>query len=253
MPIREKISICLIVLAAGLAAAMLFRRAQEPQHEIRISQANARTERRADEAPDSPAVQSTPVAPPKKRPPEDPASSTATSPQTHAQTDRRLIVPSLASRYDLARNVPQAPSLETEEKKQPDAAGERDRSTAGKPLRRHRVVDGDTLVRLAKRYLGDGARYAEILEANRQVLSDPDLLPIGIELKIPPREGSSFAPTPAGDTNRAANDSAPAATASGPSPKPPDSSPPSESFPPGESFQKPDSDGLVPVPPAPSR
>jgi hypothetical protein len=51
----------------------------------------------------------------------------------------------------------------------------------------HRIADGDTLSRLAQRYLGRSDRYLEIYDANRDVLSNPDLLPIGVMLKIPPR------------------------------------------------------------------
>ena len=53
--------------------------------------------------------------------------------------------------------------------------------------RTHTVVDGDTLPALAERYLGSSARAAEIYQANRDVLSNPGLLPIGAELKLPPR------------------------------------------------------------------
>jgi hypothetical protein len=49
------------------------------------------------------------------------------------------------------------------------------------------VVDGDSLARLAGRYLDDPRRSGEILEANRGVLADPELLPIGTELVIPNR------------------------------------------------------------------
>ncbi|MGE0610185.1 MAG: LysM peptidoglycan-binding domain-containing protein [Pirellulales bacterium] len=52
-------------------------------------------------------------------------------------------------------------------------------------LRTHRVHDGDTLEKLARRYLGDSSRAAEIMEANRDLLCSPDLLPIGLELRIP--------------------------------------------------------------------
>jgi nucleoid-associated protein YgaU len=52
----------------------------------------------------------------------------------------------------------------------------------------HRIVDGDTLTTLAERYLGSASRAGEIFAANRDVLFDPKLLPIGIELKIPPRD-----------------------------------------------------------------
>lgn len=51
----------------------------------------------------------------------------------------------------------------------------------------HKVVDGDTLAALAERYLGSAARAGEIFEANRDVIDDPELLPIGAELKMPPR------------------------------------------------------------------
>ena len=55
-----------------------------------------------------------------------------------------------------------------------------------KPTHRVRiVVDGDSLKSLAKRYLGDANRFMEIYEANRDVLANPDLLPIGTKLKIP--------------------------------------------------------------------
>jgi nucleoid-associated protein YgaU len=51
----------------------------------------------------------------------------------------------------------------------------------------HIVVDGDSLERLAGRYLDDPHRGAEIYNLNRDVLSNPDVLPIGVELKIPDR------------------------------------------------------------------
>ena len=47
------------------------------------------------------------------------------------------------------------------------------------------VVDGDSLRSLAKRYLGSSDRYLEIYEANRDVLKSPELLEIGMRLKIP--------------------------------------------------------------------
>jgi nucleoid-associated protein YgaU len=58
----------------------------------------------------------------------------------------------------------------------------------------HKVVDGDTLAALAERYLGSAARAGEIFEANRDVLHDPELLPIGAELKMPPRTGPDQLP-----------------------------------------------------------
>ena len=53
--------------------------------------------------------------------------------------------------------------------------------------RTHVIVDGDSLERLAGRYLDDPQRSKEVFELNRELLSAPDLLPIGAELKIPER------------------------------------------------------------------
>lgn len=55
-------------------------------------------------------------------------------------------------------------------------------------MRRHRLTDGDSLERLAERYLGSATRADEIFAANRDVLSEPDLLPLGRIIRIPPRE-----------------------------------------------------------------
>jgi LysM domain len=57
--------------------------------------------------------------------------------------------------------------------------------------RTHIVVDGDSLEKLASRYLSDPRRSHEIYELNRDVLTAPDLLPIGAELKIPERVASA--------------------------------------------------------------
>ena len=56
-------------------------------------------------------------------------------------------------------------------------------------VRTHKIVDGDTLPDLAERYLGSADRYMEIYEANPYVLPGPDVLPIGVELRIPPQSG----------------------------------------------------------------
>lgn len=59
-------------------------------------------------------------------------------------------------------------------------------SASRKPVKKHTIHDGDTLESLAVRYLGDVKRAGEILEANREVLADPQLLPIGAAIVIPP-------------------------------------------------------------------
>ncbi len=47
------------------------------------------------------------------------------------------------------------------------------------------VKEGDTLWGIAERAYGNGARYTEIFEANREVIEDPDLIFPGQKLRIP--------------------------------------------------------------------
>jgi nucleoid-associated protein YgaU len=54
--------------------------------------------------------------------------------------------------------------------------------------RTHTIVDGDSLAKLAERFLGDPQLANQIYDLNRDVLSSPDLLPIGAEVKLPPRQ-----------------------------------------------------------------
>jgi len=68
----------------------------------------------------------------------------------------------------------------------PQLRAEPSTSDPAPAVRTHRIVDGDTLPDLAARYLGSRDRYLEIYEANRGRLASPDLLPIGLELIIPP-------------------------------------------------------------------
>jgi nucleoid-associated protein YgaU len=49
------------------------------------------------------------------------------------------------------------------------------------------VQPGDRLWNIALQYLGDGNRYPEIVQINKDQISDPDNLPAGIRLKIPAR------------------------------------------------------------------
>ncbi len=53
----------------------------------------------------------------------------------------------------------------------------------------HIVQDGDTLAKLAERYLGDAGRALEIFDMNRQCLANPHQLPIEAELRIPVAPG----------------------------------------------------------------
>ena len=49
----------------------------------------------------------------------------------------------------------------------------------------HKVVKGDCLWNLAKKYLGDGSRYNEIYELNKDIVSNPNRIYVGQTLKLP--------------------------------------------------------------------
>lgn len=49
----------------------------------------------------------------------------------------------------------------------------------------YKVETGDTLTRIAKKILGDGKRWREIYELNRDKISSPDVVVVGTELKLP--------------------------------------------------------------------
>ena len=53
------------------------------------------------------------------------------------------------------------------------------------PGRRHVVAQGDTLYKIAQRYYGNGSKWPEILEANRDVLKNENAVRPGMELRIP--------------------------------------------------------------------
>ena len=56
----------------------------------------------------------------------------------------------------------------------------------------HEVRNGDTLEKLAERYLGDAGRALELFDLNRERLTNPHLLPIGAELIIPVPAGQEI-------------------------------------------------------------
>ena len=49
----------------------------------------------------------------------------------------------------------------------------------------HKVVKGENLSVIAKKYLGSANKYMDVFNANKDILKNPDLIQIGQDLKIP--------------------------------------------------------------------
>jgi len=49
----------------------------------------------------------------------------------------------------------------------------------------HEVAKGDTLSKIAEKYYGDPSLYMQIFEANKDILSNPDMIRVGQKLRIP--------------------------------------------------------------------
>lgn len=50
---------------------------------------------------------------------------------------------------------------------------------------RYTVKAGDSLAEIAERMLGSGSRWRDVYEANQDKIQDPNVLPVGVELRIP--------------------------------------------------------------------
>ena len=119
-----------------------------------------------------------------------PAAATGTSPSPQAEKPADTMPDHTAAMPDskpAEATVPELPAnfsgADRRDSKSPfDLQAD---SASDQPERTHKIVDGDSLASLAERYLGSANRAAEIFACNRDVLSDPELLPIGVRLRIP--------------------------------------------------------------------
>ena len=69
-------------------------------------------------------------------------------------------------------------------KQQKVATTKKERETENAPAAtKYTIKQGDTLWAIAAKYLGSGARYKEIVEANK--ITNPNLVPVGTVLNIP--------------------------------------------------------------------
>lgn len=60
-----------------------------------------------------------------------------------------------------------------------------DAPPATDPVEFYEIKQGDTLWAIAKNHYGDGNKYHQIFEANREVIKDADLIYPGQKIRIP--------------------------------------------------------------------
>ena len=87
--------------------------------------------------------------------------------------------------------VPVAPEPVTEEEEEEPVTDEEPITDTTPPApataeyRIYTVVSGDSLYRIARTHLGSGARWVEIFELNRNIITNPNMIHIGWQLRLP--------------------------------------------------------------------
>ena len=80
----------------------------------------------------------------------------------------------------MAGNVRGVQAVKADELKAPPA------TDAEKTVTFYEIQKGDTLWAIAKIHYGDGTKYHQLFEANREVIKDPDRIFPGQKIRIPP-------------------------------------------------------------------
>lgn len=86
----------------------------------------------------------------------------------------------LAGRLKVAEAAGAEANSGTMEAEQEDAAFE-----SASDTEYYTIESGDTLWGIAAKFLGNGSKYPEIFEANREVIEDPDKIFVGQKIRIP--------------------------------------------------------------------
>jgi len=172
-------------MLVGLGLALCFRRAPN-ETELTIPAPGDALTRQAQPVPRSIAVTQLPPAPQPRSLPPAPDGPRQVSPTVVTPGDQPAPPPEFPKSYPGDNQAAGTRWGASMTEMLPAAAG----APYGSPPT-HKVVDGDSLALLAERYLGSQSRAMEIYQANRNVLTQPDILPIGVELKIPRTEQSA--------------------------------------------------------------
>jgi nucleoid-associated protein YgaU len=204
MPPIVRILLVAGVLASGLGIASLFKKAPTPAV-ARWSDSNAVRHPDAPQVVLGPAQSAYGLAPPGPLDVAPPSvaltDGSRSGPSVVDSLDRPppmlpLRSPLSSGPYEISEpGTHQAPAARRPETRDQPSGVHEDRVETNTQATRHRIVDGDTLEGIAQRYWGDRARWSDVYQHNRDVLAAPNALPIGVELRIPPRPSLGVAPS----------------------------------------------------------
>ncbi len=183
-----KIALASAVLLGGMTMALLFRnQSAGTDDQSRSARRSTRLERL-----ELPLAGRRMAA----NPTQSDSRSSSVPPADGSQPAATILTPLAPSQLPpaLARDYPRSP--DSSRWGTPIGFGLPRAASVGAHERTHRLKDGDTLENLAERYLDAADRALEIYEANRDVLSSPDVLPLDVEITIPPRRRPVAAPLP---------------------------------------------------------
>ncbi len=205
----KKAAVVLLLFAVGIGGAMLFRKPTDAGHlaQRRPELPPAPTKRAHHEAEEairpivaSP-VQGVPALPPKQH-----VDGPQSQPQRPAvlQPGARPPLPQLSefgSTGSFAKKAQLPPSI-SPSGPVPAATSAPARDPQRSSVRAtteqmHTIVNGDTLDRISRRYLGDASWADVIYRMNSGLISDPNRLPLGEKIRIPSREQLTQSAPPA--------------------------------------------------------
>jgi nucleoid-associated protein YgaU len=184
MQTPARIALAIFIVAVGIAGAWLFRKAPQTA-DSGDSAENSASSLSLHEPPSAAEADTWRPANAPRPPAKKPLAGIGTG-DLNAPPSPPLPVP---------QALPRGPVIHlNREQRSPPASVSEDDSTlwgAEDEPQLHVLADGDTLAALAEHYLGDRSRMNEILDANRGVIGNPEILPVGTTLRIPPRQSGS--------------------------------------------------------------
>ncbi len=104
--------------------------------------------------------------------------------ENRLKVGQQIKIPALAEARRLMRQPADRATETTTTTTTPPIGREPARPVAGRST--YVIERSDSLTKIARNVLGDGSRWREIYELNRDRLDSPDILEIGLELRMPP-------------------------------------------------------------------